>query len=184
MVPLGLQMVAEAVDRTRDAVVVASAGNDGTDKPFYPAAFENDLPAVVSVGALDATKDSDGNPWTSASRSAAPASFSNFGSWVTAWAPGVSLPTYHAIGLRYEVNGQPINGYANVDGTSFAAPVVGGEILDQVARTGQTPRAAWEAIRATGRTCSAAVGSGIAVALTKATDTPTTRADPALATEC
>jgi subtilisin family serine protease len=165
-------------------MVVAAAGNRGTDKRFYPAAFQGEFPAVISVGALDATTDADGDPWTSASRTAAPASFSNFGSWVTAWAPGVSLPTYHAIGLRYDINGQVINGYAKVNGTSFAAPMVGAEILEQIARTGQKPQDAWQAIHDSGRTCSAAVGSGVAVALTTMTDTATTMADPLLPTEC
>jgi hypothetical protein len=184
MVPLGLEMVAEAVDRHAEAMVVAAAGNRGTDKRFYPAAFQGEFPAVISVGALDATTDADGDPWTSASRTAAPASFSNFGSWVTAWAPGVSLPTYHAIGQRYDINGQVINGYAKVNGTSFAAPMVGAEILEQIARTGQKPQDAWQAIHDSGRTCSAAVGSGVAVALTTMTDTATTMADPLLPTEC
>jgi hypothetical protein len=184
MVPLGLEMVAEAVDRHQEAVVVAAAGNRGVDKLFYPAAFQGEFPAVISVGALDATTDTDGDPWTSASRSAAPASFSNFGPWVNAWAPGVGLPTYHALGLLYEINGEVINGYAKVNGTSFAAPVVGAEILEQIARTGQTPHDAWQVIRASGRTCSAAVGSGVAVALTAMAATSTTVANPLLPTEC
>jgi Subtilase family len=184
MVPLGLEMVTEAVDRHQQSVVVAAAGNRGTDKPFYPAAFQTDFPAMISVGALDATTDGDGDPWTSASRSAKAASFSNYGDWVTAWAPGVSLPTYHAVGLRFEINGKEINGYAFVNGTSFAAPLVGAEILEQIARTGQTPQQAWEAIRSSGRTCSQAIGSGVAVALTTMTATATTTADPRLPTQC
>ncbi|MFC7548937.1 S8 family serine peptidase [Plantactinospora sp. GCM10030261] len=184
MVPLGLEMVAEAVDRHEQAVVVAAAGNMGSDVPFYPAAFQTEFPAVISVGALDATTDPDGDPWTSASRTATPASFSNFGETVTAWAPGVALPTYHANGLRFEPTGPKIPGYATVSGTSFAAPIVAAEIVEQIARTGQTPHQAWQAVRAAGRPCSAAVGSGVAVALPAMTATSTTRADPLLKTEC
>lgn len=184
MVPLGLQLVAEAVDQKQQAVIVAAAGNLATDRPFYPAAFQDEFPAMVSVGALDATTDADGDPWTSASRSAAPATFSNYGSWVTAWAPGVSLPTYHAVGLRFGANGALINGYADVNGTSFAAPVVGAYVLEQIARTGQTPQEAWDAVRGSGRACSAAIGGGVAVALTSETDTSTTPAPRSLPTEC
>ena len=50
-------------------VVVASAGNDAMSRPVFPAA----LPNVVGVGAL--------GPF-------GPASFSNFGAWVSACAPG------------------------------------------------------------------------------------------------
>ena len=53
-------------------LVVASAGNDGTARPYYPAA----LPGVVGVGALD---------------QGGRAAFSNFGSWVDASAPGVDI---------------------------------------------------------------------------------------------
>ena len=56
----------------RTAVVVASAGNDSTSRPYYPAA----LPGVIGVGAVDA----DGR-----------AAFSNFGSWVDACTPGVDV---------------------------------------------------------------------------------------------
>jgi hypothetical protein len=186
MAPLGLEMVSEAVDRHQEAVVVAAAGNRGTDKRFYPAAFHVDYPAVLSVGALDATADADGDPWTSPSRTAKAATFSNFGPWVALWAPGVSLPTYHAIGLRFEINGSTIYGYAKVNGTSFAAPYMAAMIVEQVARTGQSPGQAWREIRQSGRTCSTALGGGVAVALTSmtATSTSTTSADPLLRTDC
>lgn len=184
LVPLGLQLVAEAVDRHQESVVVAAAGNRGTDKPFYPAAFDTSVESVVSVGALDATADGDGNPWTSASRSAKPASFSNYGTWVTAWAPGVQLETYHALGLTYPTNGETINGYAKVSGTSFAAPYVGAEIAEELARHGGTPLQAWYAVRDSGRTCSAAVGSGVALALPKMDGTSSTPADRNLPPEC
>ena len=53
--------------------MVAAAGNDGNDVPFYPAAFD----WVVSVGALDGDgKKSD---------------FSNYGKWVDVYAHGRDL---------------------------------------------------------------------------------------------
>jgi hypothetical protein len=184
LIPLGLQLVAEAVDRHQEAVVVAAAGNRGTDTPFYPAAFQTSVESVISVGALDATADGDGNPWTSASRSAKPASFSNYGTWVTAWAPGVGLATYHALGLRYLINGETVNGYAEVSGTSFAAPFVGAEIAEEIGRTGGTPLQAWQAVRDSGRACSAQVGSGVALALPAMDGTSSTPADRGLSAEC
>jgi hypothetical protein len=69
----------DAVDQIDRALVVSSSGNRGESRRFYPAAFE----PVLAVGALDtATGDTDGNAWSSASRSGPVATFSNFGSWV------------------------------------------------------------------------------------------------------
>lgn len=58
--------------QSRGMVVVASAGNEPTGKPIYPAAY----PGVVSVSALQA----DGTPWDQ----------SNYGSTVTIAAPGTA----------------------------------------------------------------------------------------------
>lgn len=54
------------------AAVVASAGNEGSCEPNYPAAFDN----VVAVGALDEF---------------GPAPYSNYGDWIDVWAPGTDL---------------------------------------------------------------------------------------------
>jgi subtilisin family serine protease len=69
--PLAL---ATAIQRAQDQgwVIVASAGNDATCRKAYPAAQRG----VVSVGALGPT---------------GPATFSNYGPWVRASAPGVEL---------------------------------------------------------------------------------------------
>jgi subtilisin family serine protease len=92
---------------------VASAGNDGTCRPAYPAA----LPGVISVGAIGP----DG-----------PARFSNYGDWVRACAPGVDLVS--AFFRDFDgTQRAPAGGRADPDhfrswatwsGTSFAAPVV------------------------------------------------------------
>lgn len=81
----------------KDAIVIASAGNEGIDGlPYsYPAAFEN----VISVGAVDHNKQK--------------ADFSNNNDKVLIFAPGVSiLSTYTD------------NGYAFSTGTSMSAPMV------------------------------------------------------------
>jgi hypothetical protein len=81
----------------KGTVVFASAGNYNTNTPYYPAA----TPYVVSVGATNASD----------TRS----SYSNYGSWVTLFAPGDSILT--------TVNG---GGYGYVSGTSFSAPIAAG----------------------------------------------------------
>ncbi len=92
-------------------VVVASAGNDGTSEPQYPAAYDG----VVSVGALG----EDGpTPWT------------NYGSWVNACAPGADLVSAFFAkfnGPEPRVNTwdpDDFHGWAAWSGTSFATPVV------------------------------------------------------------
>ena len=89
----------DAIRALRDlgAIVVASAGNDNTSKPFYPAALNETL-GVCSSSRYRKSK----------------AAYSNFGPWVDLCAPGlhyVSRPLQHG-------------GVAS--GTSFAAPMVAG----------------------------------------------------------
>ena len=83
---------------SKGCVVVAAAGNNGSDSPFFPAANAN----VISVAA---TNSSDGIT-----------AFSNYGSWVTVAAPGENIySTYY--------NGS----YVYSTGTSMACPHVAGE---------------------------------------------------------
>jgi thermitase len=89
----------------KGATLVASAGNEGTTTPRYPASCSN----VLSVAATDQNDRR--------------ASFSSYGSSVDVSAPGVSLYSVYP-------NGQ----WAWWDGTSFAAPLVSGEVALLLAR--------------------------------------------------
>lgn len=78
-------------------VVVAAAGNTGSNAPEYPAAF----PGVLAISATDMTDNL--------------ASFSSYGADIFASAPGVNiLSTFNN------------NSYATLSGTSMSAPQVAG----------------------------------------------------------
>ncbi|WP_052339147.1 S8 family peptidase [Gorillibacterium massiliense] len=79
----------------KDIVLIAAAGNDNTDKPGYPAAYDE----VFAVAATD-----EGNK---------KASFSNYGDYIDVAAPGVSIASTY-----------PDNQYAALSGTSMASPHV------------------------------------------------------------
>jgi hypothetical protein len=87
--------------------VVAAAGNAGRTRQMWPAAFKR----VVAVGALD----DDGNR----------ASFSNYGSWVDTYVPGVGVVSTFP---RWPDDGSVFDGWAIWSGTSFAAPKVAGHV--------------------------------------------------------
>lgn len=137
-----------AVDRlTRLGVpVVAAAGNQSSDRPFYPAAYaayprpENAAP-ILSVGAL--------NPNLHV------AMFSNEGPWVSCYATGASLvSTFPAEASgsrmperranssfrdRHRESPDPDDfsaGYAVWSGTSFAAPIAAAFLLNAIAESG------------------------------------------------
>lgn len=123
------------------AVCVVAAGNDGTDSPSWPAAFSTTAPAgtVVSVGAL-------ATDWASL------ADFSNYGDWVTVYAPGQDLINAFAVG-PYECEWSPdkgkirqFYGMAQWSGTSFSTPIVTGLIAAQIARSGQNGQDAAQAL--------------------------------------
>ncbi|WLQ05081.1 S8 family serine peptidase [Arthrobacter oryzae] len=88
-------------------VIVAAAGNAGTQAKIYPGAYPN----VISVAATDNTDTK--------------ASFSTYGKWVDVAAPGVNVySTFpnHTFVLGTQ-NGRS-KGYDVASGTSMASPVV------------------------------------------------------------
>ncbi len=91
---------------SKGVVLVASAGNDDTDKRTYPAGY----PEVIAVGATDENDK--------------PASFTNYGDWVDLAAPGTNIystvPTHEIVDKRLGQN------YGVLSGTSQSAPQVTG----------------------------------------------------------
>jgi thermitase len=93
----------------KGVVIVAAAGNAGTQAKIYPGAYPN----VIAVAATD-NKDNK-------------ASFSTYGKWVDVAAPGVNVystfPNHEF--LLGTQNGRSM-GYDVASGTSMASPVVAG----------------------------------------------------------
>ena len=83
---------------SKGVVLVAAAGNSGSSKPVYPAAY----PHVIGVAATD---ESDHL-----------AKWSNKGNWVSVSAPGVDITST-----------LPDDGYGVKSGTSYATALVSGE---------------------------------------------------------
>lgn len=99
-----------------DTVVVAAAGNNASDRVFWPAA----LPDVTAVGARGA--DGSGR-----------AGFSNHGTWVDSWADGERVASSFVTfdgpePPRCDIDPDCYRGFATWSGTSFAAPSISGEI--------------------------------------------------------
>lgn len=136
---MGFQALAEVQKLTEGdeaVLVVAAAGNDGNDVPFWPAAFD----WVVSVGSLDA----DGRR----------SDFSNYGPWVDVYAQGRNLVNAFPTGTY--TYGEPTSpgygttqnftGLAQWSGTSFSTPVVTGAIAAYMSEHGVSARQARDAL--------------------------------------
>ncbi len=128
--PVSLRAAAEAVDelsvrQPNGMLLIASAGNHGTTRRSYPAAFES----VLAVGALDVSADGDGSALSSPTGTGPVAGFSARGAWIDVYAPGTQITTMHVDGISFEP-GVTIEGTALVDGTSFAAPAAAGFVAE------------------------------------------------------
>ncbi|HUW20042.1 MAG TPA: S8 family serine peptidase [Sedimentisphaerales bacterium] len=98
----------EAIDyaHSQGVIMVASAGNDYSDTPVYPAGYGN----MFSVAATDSNDQK--------------APFSNYGRWVDIAAPGVDILSLRAYGT---LMGTVYDAYTTIaSGTSMACPHVAG----------------------------------------------------------
>ncbi len=135
----------------KGCVLVAAAGNNGTRKPFFPAADTY----AVGVGALDA----DGRL----------AAYSNRGRWVDCFALGSEHVNAFPKG-RYVYEQAPLSGTdadfttgtALWSGTSFATPLVAGVITARMTWSGENGQQAAQAVLAQAR-ANARVGIGAVV---------------------
>jgi len=91
---------------SQGVILVAAAGNDNSNSPYYPAGYEH----IISVAATDA----DDNKW----------SLSNYGDWVDIAAPGVDILSLRAEGTSQGVSYSPST--VVLSGTSMAAPHIAG----------------------------------------------------------
>jgi hypothetical protein len=135
----GVLAVAIRAVQASGGVVVASAGNDATCRPTYPAAF----PGVVGVGALGPN---------------GPAPFTNYGPWVRACAPGVDVLSsffkeFKGPGVAAAAGAVDPDNFAEWalwSGSSFAAPVVTAALARELLRGASPAEALHRVIDAPG----------------------------------
>ena len=132
--PVALQVALEILreveaERHGEVLLVAAAGNDGSETPCWPAAFAQTDPRVVAVAALGL----DG----------APAPWSTRGAWVTCSALGETVLSTFVTGTEDEdlvprgaVDSFGTDAWAYWTGTSFAAPYVAARIASRARTSG------------------------------------------------
>jgi hypothetical protein len=137
-IPLGIgSWLAQNSDLHQQPLFVASAGNNGiADRPFWPAADSR----VVGVGSVTPNRGKS--------------MFSNSGSWVDAWSLGEDVIADYPAGDFEADQGVVVHmqGAARWSGTSFAAPLVGAEVVRRRHATApgqaaQSPTTLWHDLR-------------------------------------
>jgi subtilisin family serine protease len=119
-------------------LIVAAAGNDRTDRPFWPAAFD----WVVGVGSLD--------------RDDTVSDFSDHGDWVDIYALGRDHVNAFPTGTYtcYEPpNVGQVRQFKNLakwSGTSFSTPLITGLLAGIMSEHGLTAHEAWQHMKAHG----------------------------------
>jgi subtilisin family serine protease len=133
--PVALTSAVQQLAADPNVLLVAAAGNDGTDEPMYPAAFDG----VIGVGALTAEYD--------------PAPFSNHGKeYLDCSTVGVGVVSTFVAGLMPPEAGTtipdytfPTNSWAVWSGTSFSTPQICAAIAARCqADASLTPRDAFD----------------------------------------
>jgi hypothetical protein len=133
----------KAMSRLGAVQFVVSAGNDGSDRTVYPAAFSvaEDL-NVTSVGAISVDTPTERAP------------YSNYGPWVQEWRKGtniLSIASLTTVDLDHEpdlgregdgTRSATGYGYAWWSGTSFAAALYAADLANQMSATGSYPEPA------------------------------------------
>ena len=123
--------LAELFARRDDVLVVAAAGNSWSNAKVWPAAFSRVFDRLIAVGAVDTS--------LVPGPGAVPpkASFSNYGTWVDAYAGGVDVlvPScwYHETYGPDDRPPQDFTGWCRWGGTSFAAAIVTGRLARAMA---------------------------------------------------
>lgn len=117
-------------------VVVAAAGNMGTERPNWPAACKG----VIAVGSVGC--DPESGEWRRTD-------FSSYGHWVDCCAPGVAVTsTFLHSKDATPLDNPPFQGWATWTGTSFSCPQVVAAIAARATSRGIVPsRAAWEVVQ-------------------------------------
>jgi subtilisin family serine protease len=109
----GFNLEASAIQAANAAgvVLIASAGNEATQQPSFPAAYDT----VLAVGATDINDN--------------PASFTNVGGWVDVTGPGVDVPAATCLGCGRQAFLDEVSPTIQ----SFPANTMAGSAVDSVA---------------------------------------------------